>query len=115
LLTLWRAVQVETGDPDAAVPYWAFAWAGGLAVGRYLREHPEAVSGRRVFDLASGSGLCAIAGLLAGASSVTAADIDPFAAAAIELNAKAERAPGDGRPARRPRRGAARLRRDPGR
>jgi len=89
VLTLWRAVQVETGDPDAAVPYWAFAWAGGLAVGRYLREHPEAVAGRRVFDLASGSGLCAIAGLLAGASGVTAADIDPFAAAAIELNAKA--------------------------
>jgi predicted nicotinamide N-methyase len=88
-LPLWHAVQVETGDPDAALPYWAFAWAGGLAVGRYLRDHPEAVAGRRVFDLASGSGLCAIAALLAGASGATAADIDPYAAAAIELNARA--------------------------
>ena len=64
---LWHAVQLETNDPDAALPYWAFAWAGGLAIGRYLREHPETVAGRRVFDLASGSGLCAIAALRAGA------------------------------------------------
>jgi predicted nicotinamide N-methyase len=88
-LTLWRATQLETGDPEAPVPYWAFAWAGGLAIGRYLREHPEAVTGRRVFDLASGSGLCALAALRAGASGVTASDIDAFAAAAIELNARA--------------------------
>lgn len=86
---LWHAAQVETGDPEAPVPYWAFAWAGGLAIGRYLREHPESVAGRRVFDLASGSGLCAIAALHAGASSVVAADIDPFAATAIDLNARA--------------------------
>ena len=72
-----------------ALPYWAFAWGGGLAIGRYLREHPEVVAGRRVFDLASGSGLCAIAARRAGASAVTAADIDPFAAAAIGLNARA--------------------------
>jgi predicted nicotinamide N-methyase len=89
VLPLWHAAQVETGDSDAPVPFWAFAWAGGLAIGRYLREHPETVVDRRVFDLASGSGLCAIAALHAGASSVTAADIDPFAAAAIELNARA--------------------------
>jgi predicted nicotinamide N-methyase len=89
VLPLWRAVQVETGDPDAALPYWAFAWGGGLALGRYLREHPEAVAGRRVFDLASGSGLCAIAAMRAGAAAATAADIDGFAAAAIELNARA--------------------------
>lgn len=89
VLPLWHAVQVETGDPDAALPYWAFAWAGGLAIGRHLQEHPEAVTGRRVFDLASGSGLCAIAAMHAGASEVSAADIDPFAAAAIELNARA--------------------------
>jgi predicted nicotinamide N-methyase len=89
VLELWRAVQVATDDPDADLPYWAFAWAGGLAVCRYLREHPEAVAGRRVFDLASGSGLCAIAALRAGASSVTGADVDPFAAAAIALNARA--------------------------
>ena len=89
VLSLWHAVQVETDDPDAALPYWAFAWAGGLAIGRYLREHPEAVAGRRVFDLASGSGLCAIAAMRAGASAATGADIDAFAAAAIGLNARA--------------------------
>ena len=89
VLTLWHAVQLATKDPDAALPFWAFAWAGGLAIGRYLREHPERVVGRRVLDLASGSGLCAIAALRAGASSATAADIDGLAAAAIELNARA--------------------------
>lgn len=88
-LALWHAVQVETGDPDAALPYWAFAWGGGLAIAHYLADHPDAVAGRRVFDLGSGSGLCAIAALLAGASEATAADIDRFAAAAIALNARA--------------------------
>lgn len=91
VLPLWHAVQLETSDADAALPYWAFAWAGGLAIGRYLREHPEAVAGRRVLDFASGSGLCAIAALRAGATEVTAVDIDPFAAAAIALNARANR------------------------
>jgi predicted nicotinamide N-methyase len=88
-IALSHAVQIETGDPDAAIPYWAFAWAGGLAIGRYLRDHPEVVAGRRVFDIASGSGLCAIAALHAGAARATAADIDPFATAAIEINARA--------------------------
>ena len=89
MLPVWRAIQVETADDDADLPYWAVAWAGGLAIARHLREHPEAVAGRAVFDLASGSGLCAIAAARAGASVVTGADIDPFAAAAIELNARA--------------------------
>ena len=89
VLPLWHAVQVETGDPDAALPYWAFAWAGGLAIGRYLLERPEAVAGRRVFDLATGSGLCAIAAMRAGATEATGVDIDAFAAAAIGLNARA--------------------------
>jgi predicted nicotinamide N-methyase len=89
VLGLWRAVQVETGDPDAALPYWAFAWGGGLAIGRYLSDHPEAVAGRRLLDVASGSGLCAVAAIRAGAREATAADIDPFAVAAIGLNAKA--------------------------
>jgi predicted nicotinamide N-methyase len=92
VLPLWHAVQLETGDPDAALPYWAFAWGGGLAIGRYLQDHPESVAGRRVFDLASGSGLCAIAAMHAGAATVTGADIDPFAHAAIALNARANRA-----------------------
>jgi predicted nicotinamide N-methyase len=89
VVPLWHAVQVETGDPDAALPYWAFAWGGGLAIARYLRDRPEAVAGRRVFDLASGSGLCAIAALRAGAASAAGTDIDAFAAAAIDLNARA--------------------------
>ena len=80
VLPLWHAVQIETGDPDAALPYWAFAWAGGLAIGRYLRDRPETVAGRRVFDLASGSGLCAIAAMRAGATEAAGADIDAFAA-----------------------------------
>jgi len=89
VLALWHAIAVETDDLDAALPYWAVAWGGGLAIGRYLREHPGVVAGRRVFDLASGSGLCAIAAAHAGASAVIAADIDRFAAAAIELNGRA--------------------------
>jgi len=88
-LPLWHAVQVETGDPDAALPYWAFAWGGGLAIARYLADHPEAVAGHRVLDLASGSGLCAIAAARAGAADVTAADIDAFSRAAVPLNARA--------------------------
>jgi predicted nicotinamide N-methyase len=92
VLPLWHAVQVETADPDAALPYWAFAWGGGLAIATYLRDHPEAVAGRRVLDFASGSGLCAIAAIAAGAAAATGVDIDPYATAAIELNARANRA-----------------------
>ena len=89
VLPVWRAVQVETDDADAPVPYWSVAWAGGLAIARYLRDHPETVTGKRVFDLASGSGLCAIASMHAGAARATGADVDAFAAAAIRLNARA--------------------------
>ncbi len=88
-LVIWHEAQLETRDPDAPMTYWAFAWGGGLAIGRYLRDHPEAVAGKRVFDLASGSGLCAIAAMRAGAESATAADIDPFSVSAIGLNARA--------------------------
>ena len=89
ILPLWHAVQVETDDPDAALPYWASAWGGGLAIGRYLREHPDVVAGRRVFDLASGSGICAISAMRAGAAAATGTDVDVFALAAIRLNARA--------------------------
>ena len=89
ILPLWRAAQVETGDDDAALPYWAFAWGGGLAIARYLGDHPGDVARRRVVDIASGSGLCALAALRAGASEATALDIDAFALAAIRLNARA--------------------------
>lgn len=89
VLALWRATQEQTGDTDAPIPYWAFAWGGGLAIARFLRDQPEVVSGRRVLDLASGSGLCAIVAMNEGAAAVTAVDIDPFAAAAIGINARA--------------------------
>lgn len=89
VFALWRAVQVEADDPEASLPYWAFAWGGGLAIARYLQEHPEFVTDRRVFDLASGSGICAIAAMQAGAAAASGADIDPFAQAAIRLNARA--------------------------
>jgi len=89
VLPVWRAAQLETGDPDAALPYWAFAWGGGLAIARYLGEHPEVVADRRVLDLASGSGIGAIAAMRAGAAATIGADIDLFALAAIRLNARA--------------------------
>jgi predicted nicotinamide N-methyase len=89
VLPLWRAVGIETGEADPAIPYWAFAWAGGLALARYLLERPEVVAGRRVLDLASGSGLCAIAAALSGGAEVAAVDVDPRAIAATELNARA--------------------------
>jgi predicted nicotinamide N-methyase len=89
VFVLWRAVQQETGDPDAPIPYWAFAWGGGLAITSYLRDHPDVVKSKRVLDIASGSGVCAIAATRAGAAHVTAVDIDPRAVAAIDLNATA--------------------------
>lgn len=89
VLPLWHAVQVEMGDPDAPLPYWAFAWAGGLAIAHYVGENPQTVAGLRVFDLGAGSGLCAIAALRAGASEATSADIDEIALDAVRLNARA--------------------------
>jgi predicted nicotinamide N-methyase len=70
-------------------PFWADAWVGGQAVARYVLDHPEVVAHRRVLDVASGSGLVAIAAAKAGATAVTANDIDPYAVAAIALNADA--------------------------
>lgn len=89
VLGLWRETQLARREPDAPLPFWAFAWAGGMALVSYLREHPEVVRGRRVLDFASGSGLCAIEAMRLGASEATAVDIDRFSIAAIELNAKA--------------------------
>ena len=86
---LWRATQANLDQADLPPPYWAFAWPGGQALARYLLDHPHLVRGKRVLDFAAGSGLAAIAAARAGAAQVTAADIDPFAAAAIALNAQA--------------------------
>jgi predicted nicotinamide N-methyase len=86
---LWRRTEEELGQLGLPPPFWAFAWAGGQALARYLLDHPEAVRGRRVLDFASGSGLVAIAAAKAGATEVDACDIDPFAIAAIGINAAA--------------------------
>ena len=88
---VWHAVQEELHEPDAALPYWAFAWSGGLALAHHLRAHPEVVAGRRVLDLATGSGLVAIAAAQAKAGRVVGTDIDPFSGAAVEVNAEANR------------------------
>jgi predicted nicotinamide N-methyase len=84
---LWERTGGERTGAD--VPYWAFAWVGGQALARYVLDHPPLVAGRRVLDMASGSGLVAVAAALAGAASVTAVDVDPLAASAIGVNAEA--------------------------
>jgi predicted nicotinamide N-methyase len=86
---LWQRTEEEMGSVGLPPPFWAFAWAGGQALARYLLDHPQTVRGRRVLDFASGSGLVAIAALRAGAREVAACDIDRFAIAAIGLNADA--------------------------
>ena len=85
---LWELTEGEYRS-EQPPPFWAFAWAGGQALARHLLDHPETVAGRRVLDLAAGSGLVAIAAARAGAATVRAVDIDPLAVAAIEVNAEA--------------------------
>ena len=84
---LWQATERTLAGNALAPPFWAFAWAGGQALARYLLDNPEIVRGREVLDIGSGSGIVAIAAAKAGASRVVAAEIDHFAAAAIALNA----------------------------
>lgn len=86
---LWEQTERELGRADLAPPFWAYPWAGGIALARYILDHPERVAGQNVLDMAAGSGLVAIAAALAGAAHVTASDIDPMAAAAIGLNSRA--------------------------
>lgn len=86
---LWQKTEDELGRIGLPPPFWAFAWAGGQALSRYVLDHPELVRGRRVLDFASGSGLVSIAAARAGAATVIASDIDPFAIAAIAVNASA--------------------------
>ena len=85
---IWQKTEEELEQIGLPPPYWAFAWAGGQALARYLLDHAQEVAGKRVLDLASGSGLVAIAAAKAGAAPVIAADIDAFAEAAIALNAE---------------------------
>ena len=88
-LPIWRRTEEELGEINVPPPYWAFAWAGGQALARYVLDNPDVASGRRVLDLGSGSGLTAIAAMRAGASTTLAADVDRVALAAVALNALA--------------------------
>jgi predicted nicotinamide N-methyase len=89
LVPIWQKTEEELAAIGVPPPFWAFAWAGGQALARYLLDHPDTVQGKRVLDFASGSGLSAIAAAKAGARDVLATEIDPFAIAAIGLNATA--------------------------
>jgi len=89
LTPIWQATEEELGRLGLAPPFWAFAWAGGQALARFILDAPQLVEGRTVLDVASGSGLVAIAALKAGARTALAADIDPFAAFAARANAQA--------------------------
>ena len=86
---LWQKTEDELGAIGLPPPFWAFAWAGGQALARYLLDNPSLVQDRRVLDFAAGSGLVAIAAAKAGAAAVEASDIEPFATTAMALNAAA--------------------------
>jgi predicted nicotinamide N-methyase len=85
---LWHKTEEEIGEAGLPPPFWAFAWAGGQALARHVLDNASVVRGKKVLDLASGSGLVGIAAMKAGAASVTVADIDAFACAAAALNAE---------------------------
>ena len=89
VVPLWRATEEELAEIGVPPPYWAFAWAGGQALARYVLDNPAIVAGQRVLDIGAGSGLVALAAAKAGAATVLAADIDAFACTAIRLNASA--------------------------
>jgi predicted nicotinamide N-methyase len=84
-IELWA--KTEESGVEQPPPFWAFAWAGGQALARHLLDHPALVAGRSVLDLATGSGLVAVAAARAGAAPVTANDVDPYSLAAAEANA----------------------------
>ncbi len=88
---LWQKTEEELGEMGLPLPFWAFAWAGGQALARYILDNPELVCRKQVLDLASGSGLVGIAAMKAGAAGVTAVDIDRFALHAITINAAANK------------------------
>lgn len=87
-VSLWQLTEEQLGELGLPPPFWAFAWAGGQALARYVLDHPEIVRGQSVLDVASGSGLVAIAAMKAGATSALAIDIDAFASHAAILNAE---------------------------
>ena len=85
---IWRLTEEELGEMGLPPPFWAFAWAGGQAVARWILDNPDEVAGKSVLDFATGSGLVAIAAMKAGAASAIGSDIDPFCQAAVALNAE---------------------------
>ena len=90
-IPIWQKTEEELGEINVPPPFWAFAWAGGQALARYVLDNPDICRGKRVLDLGAGSGMTAIAAMLTGAASATAADIDAFAVAACRANADANR------------------------
>ena len=92
-------ISLHTARPESGLmrllgdnhesPYWAWPWAGGIVLSRYILDHPDCVVGRTVLDFGSGSGLVAIAAAKAGARQVTAVDLDGFAVRAARMNAAA--------------------------
>jgi predicted nicotinamide N-methyase len=85
---LWLKTEEELEEIGLPPPFWAFAWAGGQGLARYILDNPEGVAGKRIVDFASGSGLVAIAAQKAGAKGVLAVDIDPWTATAVRLNSR---------------------------
>lgn len=88
-LPIWRKTEDELGEMGLPPPYWAFAWAGGQALARYILDNAGPFAAKRVLDIGAGSGIAAIAAAKVGAGQVTAADIDSLAVAAMGLNATA--------------------------
>jgi len=86
---IWRLTEEELGELGLPPPFWAFAWAGGQGLARWLLDNPSEVAGKRVLDFAAGSGLVGTAAMKAGAASALCADIDPFCGAAVTRNASA--------------------------
>jgi predicted nicotinamide N-methyase len=84
---LWHATEAALSASQLPPPYWAFAWPGGQALARHILDHPELVAGKTLLDLGSGCGLVAIAAARAGARA-TSAELDPYACAAIAMNAE---------------------------
>ncbi|WP_457939614.1 class I SAM-dependent methyltransferase [Mesorhizobium sp. 10J20-29] len=85
---LWHRTEEELAEIGLPPPFWAFAWAGGQGLARYVLDNPDLVAGRSVIDFATGSGLVAIAAVRAGAKNVVATDVDPFCAEAVRINAE---------------------------
>jgi predicted nicotinamide N-methyase len=88
VVPLWQATEEELAKQGLPPPFWAFAWAGGQALARFILDERDWVAGKRVFFFAAGSGLEAIAASMAGAAQVAANEIDPYALASIQLNSE---------------------------